>query len=441
LIVSVDCGISDGQAVAAARDAGLDVIVTDHHHVDPHALPPARARVHPRLPGSTHPWGDPCGALVAFKLGWHFARRWYGSERLPEGVRRTMLDLLGLAALATVADVVPLQDENRVVASCGLRRLPHSALTGVRALLEAAGLREKRVDAFHVGFVLGPRLNACGRLGSAGKAARLLTLADEEEARSIAEGLCQDNEQRRETEKAVLAEAEQMVRQGGEDQPDRRGIVVAGEDWHPGVAGLVASRLAERYARPAVVLCCENGKARGSARSVDGVPIHEAMRSCAPHLERWGGHAMAAGVTLSREAIPDFRESFVAEMNKKLSPEDLTGVVDVEAECALEEIDVPTCRALARIGPFGCGNPEPLFCVRDVRVEQPPKRMGQDGAHLGLQLRSGNAAPRRAVGFGLGPCAEQLSVGTRLDAVFAPRLSHWNGQMRAELHLQDLRTA
>ena len=444
VICSVDCGITAVEPVRRARAAGAELIVTDHHAFDPEDLPDATL-LHPRLPGSRYPWGELCGAGVALKLAWAVARRHsgVGGGRVPEAHRRLLLDLVALAGLATVADVVPLVDENRVLAAFGMGHARRTRIPGLHALIEAADIADETLDAFHAGFVLGPRLNAGGRMGSAERAVELLTVAGDEAARNIARELCEENEKRRATERQILDEAAALVEREGYDAPDSRAIVVGGEGWHPGVVGIVASRLVERYARPAVVLALRDGEAQGSARSVEDVHIHEALGACDEHLRAWGGHAMAAGMRLPRERLDAFRRDLVAHVNARLGPEDLKRLVKVDAECALREITSGLCRQIERLAPFGEGNPEPRLCLRGVTVDQPPQRVGKRGAHLQMLLRDGERRVR-AVGFDMGELADRCPAGARLDVVAAPKLSRYGAAAdapRPELHLKDLRPA
>jgi len=440
LIVSVDCGITACEPAAAAGAAGADLIITDHHQFDGANLPDAYALVHPRLPGSEYPFGELCGAGVAFKLAWHTARVHCGSDRLPAATRDLMLELLSFAALGTVADVMPLVDENRVLVTFGLGRIKQTRFEGLAALIKASGLDEERIDAYHVGFVLGPRLNACGRMGHAAEAVELLTTAGGADARRIAEFLSEQNEDRRNTERRILAEAIEQVEQQGYDAPDRRALVVAGRGWHPGVVGIVASRLVERYHRPTVVLCIDEQKqlAQGSARSVEGVSIHEGLQTCAQHLQTFGGHDMAAGLKLSADKLDTFREALVAWGNQCLEADELRATYKLDAACGVDDITLDLTEQLDRLKPFGPGNRRPLLRVGPSQVPAPAQRMGQTGQHLRLTL-TGQRARLKAVGFGMGDHADALRPGGTVEVVAEPHINEWRGRRSAELHLRDLR--
>ncbi len=445
LIVSVDCGITAVEPVRVAKQLGLDLIITDHHEFDPHNLPDAHTIVHPRFtshassPQPAYPFGDLCGAGVAFKLAWQVAKVHCGCDRLPDRYKALLIDLLSLAALGTVADVVPLVDENRVLTRFGLGRVKQTRFAGLNALIDVARLRDKKIDSYHVGFVLGPRLNACGRMGHAQRAVHLLTDASPDEARRIAAFLNSENERRRATERTIFAEARQMVTDDGCDRADRRAIVVGKAGWHPGVLGVVASRLAEAYGRPAVVLNFEGGVAHGSARSVVGVSIHEALAHCGEPLDSFGGHAMAAGLRLGIDRVDALRDALVGFVNDKLAVADLVGAIEIDAVCRLDELSLQLFEQVQALAPFGRANPTPVLCVRGVTLAGPPRRIGAAGQHLRLDLRQGGHS-MQAVAFGMGDLADDLAAGAELDVVFEPKVSTWQGLRRAELHVKDLRS-
>ena len=446
LVVSVDCGITAVDVAAHAKTLGLELIITDHHEFDLENLPDAVALVHPELPvhppsATHHPPSPLCGAGVAFKVAWQTARAYHNTDSLPESLKRLLLDLLGFAALGTVADVVPLVGENRVITVHGLSRIKDTGFVGLNALIDAAELRTQKVDAYHVGFVLGPRLNACGRMGHAKEAVKLLTDAEEAEARRLAEFLTQENERRRATEKRIADQAKAMVLERGDDADDRRAIVLAHEDWHPGVIGIVASRLVEAFHRPTVLLGIDTQKnlAKGSGRSVDGVDLHAAMSACAEHCTKFGGHAMAAGLSMPPENIDAYRAALVAEVNTRLTPEELCPEVKIDAEVSLAECELGLFREVERLAPFGCQNPKPRLLIRGAITARPGQRMGREGKHLNVSLRDEHGRGLRAVGFGMGDWAEELPAGVKVDAVFEPKTNTWRGVTSPELHLVDVR--
>ncbi|MCC7408899.1 MAG: hypothetical protein IT442_12560, partial [Phycisphaeraceae bacterium] len=279
-------------------------------------------------------------------------------------------------------------------------------------------------------------------------ALKLLTEAGPDEGLRIAEFLCKENDRRRKVEQEVFQEARQMVVDQGFDQPDCRAIVLGKENWHPGVMGIVASRLVDAFSRPTVMLSLDNGKAHGSCRSVDGVPMHEVLASCTEHLESHGGHAMAAGLRLMTQNIDAFRHAMVQRVNQILAPDDLARPLHLALSCRLEDLDVATVGQIARLAPFGRGNPAPIFCLTDVRVAQPPQRVGVAGRHMRLLLRSdagdavspgGGGRQCWAVGFNQGHRADDWAVGQQVDAAVEAKVSTYMGRPGVDLHVQDLR--
>lgn len=440
LILSVDCGITATGPAAAARDRNIDLIITDHHEVSAE-LPGAFALVHPRLPGSAYPWGELCGAGVAYKLAWQIARTFCGSDRVTEIFKKLLVDLLPLAALGTIADVVPLVDENRTIAMFGLGRIKQTPLVGLNALIDAARLRDEKIDSYHVGFVLGPRLNACGRMGHAKEAVRLLTDAPPDEAKQIAEFLTTQNDQRRATERRIFEQAREMVAELGFDHPDVRAIVLGHDEWHPGVVGIVCSRLVEAFGRPTVLVNTANGHAHGSARSIDGFNIHHALTTCSCHLEKFGGHAMAAGLTLATENLPAFREAMIGYAREQLKPADLVAVLEVDAAATLETLNLATVEQLRKLAPFGRANPEPVVLIEGVTVAQAARPLGSTGAHLSMLVRSQGGVMVRCIGWKMAEFLPRLGAGVRLDLAATPTINRWNGRSTVELTIRDLRWA
>ncbi|MFI4859821.1 MAG: DHH family phosphoesterase [Phycisphaerales bacterium JB063] len=469
LVVSVDCGITATGPASVAREMGIDLIITDHHQFDADDLPEAHTLVHPGLANEDlrlkiSDCGNEaapienlkseivnehlCGAGVAYKLAWQFAREFSGcaatqtkpAGKLPDEFRGLLMDLLALAALGTVADVVPLVGENRIITCFGLSRIKKTGIAGLNALIEASNLAGEKIDSYHVGFVLGPRLNACGRMGHAREAVELLTTAQGERAKDLAEELHHTNEQRRATEKRIVDAAVEQVTQQGYDAADHRAIVVAGEGWHPGVVGIVASRLVDRFHRPAVVLGIDpqTGEAKGSARSVDGVSIHAALSACSGHLMKFGGHAMAAGLTMEADKLDAFRGALVTEVNTMLRAEDLCGSVRIDAAVGLTQCDVALFEDVQRLAPFGRSNPKPRLIAERVTLARAAQRMGAAGKHLSLQLRQGGASIR-AVAWNRGDLADDLPAGVSVDVVFQPSINTWQGRRSAELSVVDLR--
>ena len=443
LIVTVDCGITARREASLARERNIDLIVTDHHEppADGAGLPDAAAIVHPRVPGpggATYPFGELCGAGVAYKLAWRLLTLAHGSDRLPEDQRAALLDLLALAGLATIADVVPLVDENRVIARFGLSRVKSAAIVGLGALVEASGLAKKSVGSEEAGFALGPRLNACGRMGHAREALELFLTDSPERAAEIAGRLDRANTRRRAVEAEILEQADEMARAAGMTGPDRRAIVLAREGWSPGVVGIVCSRLVGRYSRPTLLLERAGDVCRGSGRSVDGFDLHGALSSLSDRLESFGGHEMAAGLAVRADAFEGFAEAFVDRANALTDETMLTPSIAIDCEAALDELTADSVRQIERLGPFGRANPAPTLLLRGVGMEGRPETMGARGKHLAVRVRQG---PRvaRLVGWGWGERVERLATGSRLDVVLRPRLNEWNGRVSVEGEIRDLR--
>lgn len=445
LVVSVDCGITAHAAAHAARDAGLELIITDHHNFDrdEHAnpiLPPAVTIVHPRLraaSGIAYPCEDLCGAGVAFKLAWRLASMHHDSERVDEATRTVLLDLLALAGLATIADIVPLIDENRVIARFGLERIRSTGLLGLRALLEASNLLGENITATEAGFILGPRLNACGRMGHAREAIELLTTADPRRAGDIARQLNTQNQQRRDTERRIFEQACGLAEDAG--MTDRhRAIILADPEWHPGVVGIVCSRLVARYARPTILMQRADGICKGSGRSIDGFNLHAALHGCAHHLSTFGGHDMAAGLSLTPDALDRFTEEFLALAAQQITDDMLVPSLRIDAEARIEELDLTAARALANLGPFGRANPDPVIALRGVRLLGRPEPLGKDGKHL--RLRVGDARHALIIkAWNYAEHADSLHAGATIDAALRLEVNTFRGSTNAEGTLADVR--
>jgi single-stranded-DNA-specific exonuclease len=437
VLVTVDCGISGDEQVARAGELGLDVIITDHHEVDPDHLPPALAIVNPKLPGSPYPFRDLAGAGVALKLAWAIGQRLSTADRVSDAFREFLVSATGLAALGTIADVVPLVGENHVLARFGLRALAASEQPGLAALREVGRLEGKSIDAHHIGFVIGPRLNAAGRLGHAREAVELLTTAGPDAARTIAQELDRQNRRRQDLEKRIRDEAEEQIARGFSPERDAA-IVLVGEGWHAGVIGIVASRLVETHHRPTILIGTDQGRVQGSGRSIRGFHLFNALVACRSHLTNFGGHAMAAGLRLSESSVEPFREAFLAHAAETLTADDLTPRLAVDAEVGPAEFDLPTARLLDGLSPFGAGNPRPLFAARRVRLASAPRRIGRQGNHLAMHVTEAGRA-RRAVGWGMGELADPLGRAGSCGIAFTCRVSDYNPrQPEVELHLKDL---
>ena len=441
LVVTVDCGITAIDEAKVARELGVDLIVTDHHTPpkDRDECPDAHSVVHPGLPWARAPFADLCGAGVAYKLAWRLATMHCGSDRVHDELRGLLLDLLGLAAMGAVADVVPLVDENRVITRWGLGRVKHSPFVGVRALVEASGLGGEDIDTEKVGFRLAPQLNACGRMGHAREALELMLTDDEDRARVIAAELVKVNRHRQETERAIVRQACDLAEAAGMTGDDRRAIVLAHPDWHPGVVGIVCSRLVDRYCRPTILMQDQGDICTGSGRSIDGYDLHAGLVSCAEMLDKFGGHPMAAGLKIKPERVDAFAETFTEHVNTHLEPDDLVRTVKYDCEAALEDFERGQVERLEGLAPFGRDNPRVQVRLKGVRLNGTPRTMGQKARHLSMELiDAGGGRGIRAVAWGWGEHLERIPSGAQTEAIVTPKLNHWKGRTSVEAEIQDL---
>jgi single-stranded-DNA-specific exonuclease len=442
LIVSVDCGITAIQEAQIARSRGVEMIVTDHHewHVDGEGkplLPECLSIVHPRLGGEpAYPNPYLSGAGVAFKLAWAIGQSAGGQQRVSESFRNFLIEATALAALGTIADVVPLMGENRALAAYGLAGLRESKLTGLRALIEIASLNGKKLDSYHVGFLLAPRLNACGRLGHAALAVEMLTTATEDRAREIALYLDEQNRARQELEKKILREALDQIEANRWADAPHRALVLAGEGWHAGVIGIVAARLVDRFRRPAVMISLTNGQGQGSARSIAGFHMSKALENCREFLLAWGGHEMAAGLRIESGRVGEFRAAMDQAAQKIVTDEMLVPQLRVECVADLGQMTEALVTEMRRLGPFGHGNPRPVLCLREVCVAGVPRRVGKTGEHLQIIVKQGDRSIR-CIGFGCGELFDRLGPGTKVDLAVEPSLNEFNGRRSVELEIKD----
>jgi len=477
LIVSVDCGITAVGPANVARDRGVDLIITDHHewheraapltarqtHHEP-ILPACYALVHPRLPtkaqgtrakdengctassfmphpsSSSYPNPYLCGAGIAFKLAWGVGLAISGGNRVNAEFRNFLMEATALAALGTIADVVPLVGENRVLAHFGLVGLKSSRLPGIRALIRSAGLDGQNIDCYHAGFLLAPRLNACGRMGHANLAVQLLTDADQAKAASIASYLEQQNRARQAMERKILDSAVEQIHQLGYKRDENRAIVLGSEGWHAGVIGIVASRIVDRFHRPTIMVALNNGLGQGSGRSISGFHLARALESCEQYLEAYGGHEMAAGLKIRTEKFQAFRQAFVDHANASLDPHLLVPELRIDAEAELVHMNQALVSELARLGPFGHANPRPLLCCRGLTLAGPPRRVGRSGDHLQLFVRQADTY-MKCIAFGAGELFDKLRAGMRIDLAVEPQLNEFNGRVSVELAVKDIQIA
>ncbi|MCP3914201.1 MAG: single-stranded-DNA-specific exonuclease RecJ [bacterium] len=440
VVISVDNGTSAAETIGELKALGVDTIVTDHHEPPQGALPDAVAIVNPKLVDSTYPFRELCGGAVAFKLAWGLCQEISGATRVRNDLRDFLIEAMGYVAIATVCDVVPLVDENRILARFGLRALEQRPSPGVRALLHVSGLGGCKLGAEDVGFQIGPRLNASGRLATAARAVDVLLAKDDDRAGELATALDEMNQERRRIERELLTEAEQQA-EAYADAERWPVLVVAGQGWHQGVVGIVAARLVDRAHRPALVIGLDGEEGRGSARSVAGFSVLEAMHGGAEHMQRYGGHAAAAGCEVRAEAIDDLREAVCAKARELLGDGGYARpelVIDTELELPL--LDAVLMRQIDRLEPFGEQNEKPILLSRDVRLDEAPRVIGATGAHLLLRLRRGERV-LKALAFGMAARVDELALGAPLDVVYTPRWNTFRGETNLELVLHDFRAS
>lgn len=441
LLVTIDCGITSVDEVAHATARGIDVIVTDHHNLRPDGEIPAQAIVvHPRSPDAPAPFDGLCGAGVAFKVAWACAEALCGSTNLPAVLRQALIEAAPLAALGTVADMVPLIDENRYIARWGLAAMTQTSLPGLKALIEEAKIdQSKVVDSLDAGFRLAPRINACGRLEDPQQALRLLLTDSQDEATTLAATLSQLNDRRRRDQKVIEEAAVARVIDDGHDRDDQKIIVLADEAWNRGIVGIACTRLVERFHRPVILMQEIEGKLVGSARSIPGFSIYEALAACSDHLTTFGGHEAAAGLSLEVAALPDFQEAIARYASAKISPEDMVPTITIDATIDSQEITVDTFTALDRLRPHGKGNARPVLHVQSMTIKE-TKAMGAHGAHLSLKFQPlGSTKWIRGVWWREGESASEWKAGGMVDVVFRPSVNSWRGSTTAELDIQDIR--
>ena len=424
LVITCDCGITAVESVREARAAGIEVIVTDHH-LPGDELPPASAVLDPRRVDCASADKDLCGTGVAFKLAQALVPALGVSPHLP-------LHFLDFVALATVADVVPLTGENRILVRHGLKMLADSRWIGLRALVEAAGLSGRPIKAGHVGFILAPRLNAAGRIGDARDGLRLLLSDEPDEAAALARELETLNARRQELDQRILDEAVELAERVL--RPDDRALVLAADAWHPGVIGIVASRLVERYGRPTFLIGWEGDAGRGSGRSIAGFDLHAALQRVGHHLEKYGGHRMAAGLTIRRERYDAFRVAFLDVAAQLLGPEDLVPAQRVDLELPLGLVSDELEKLIRYLEPCGPGNPAPVFGVRHARAVG-ARRVGTNHLRFTLDDESG-ALP--AIAFQWADAIPDHWLADRLDVAFRLERDEWQGRVTLQARVASL---
>lgn len=427
LIITVDCGIRSVDVVRYANELGIDVVITDHHECGDE-LPPAVSIVNPHRPDCSYPFKELAGVGVAYKL----------MEAVTEkmGCRQLMDEVIEIAAVGTIADVVALKDENRILVKHGLEAMSKTKNVGLAALLDICGLKDKVLNAYNIAFMVAPRMNAAGRIANADLCVELLLTGDKEKAYEIAEKLDAENRERQSIEGSILKNALEIIERDIDPDNDRI-IVIDAEDWHVGVIGIVASRIVERFHLPTALIARDGKTGKGSARSIAGFNLYEAMSKCGELFEKFGGHELAAGFSISCDNIEAFKEKIKAiacEMtgDKKPMPELL-----VDYRLSPKDITIKGARELRLLEPFGSGNPSPLFVYRGLQVLT-SKTVGSEGKHLSMLLYDG-ASEISCIGYNLGEINKSLKIGEKIDIVCCVEINNWNNIERIQLNIKDIK--
>lgn len=422
LIIAVDCGINAFEPVRHLKEKNIDVVIIDHHEPSAKGVPEAVAVINPKRVDCLYPFKGLASVGLVAKLIQAL------NGRFPE-------EHLDLIAIGTIADVAQLRGENRIFVKTGLPRISKTKNKGLLALMDVAGIKGKPFRPYFVGFILGPRINATGRMDSAHVSLDLLLCEDMERAYEIARSLETHNTQRQSLQKAVLQEAMALV-ESEINFKDHRIIVLHKEGWHKGVLGIVASRIVEKYYRPTIVLALEDGVAVGSGRSIEGFHLFEALTHCADHLETYGGHKMAAGLTVLGEKIENFRDMINDFARRTLESFDLVPSMELDGEISLSELTLDLVEIVESLAPFGEGNPAPVFCSRGLTVKIPAVIQGKDT--LKFWVTDGNVVVQ-AVGFGMGKYRDMVNLGNKIDAAYQLSIDDWNKDPIVTLKLKDIK--
>jgi len=434
LLIAVDCGITAFQQVEYAHSLGIDVVICDHHEPG-NEIPNAAAVLDALKPSCAYPFKYLCGCGVAFKLIQALAASEPIRSILGEDAPKRLLDYLQYVTLATTADIVPLVNENRVMVKLGLELINSIPVPGIRALIETSGLSLGRISSGQIVFVLAPRINAVGRLGDANRAVEMLASESYDRAVQIARVMEDENFQRRKIDEETFLQAQEIVEKYLEADNDSA-IVLHQEAWHPGVIGIVASRLVERYYRPTIMMTTVDGVAKGSARSISGFNIHEALKRCEDKLIQFGGHKYAAGLTVELDRLDEFRDAFKQVAAELLTEELLTPEIKIDAELQLSDLTPKFIRVLSQFSPFGPENMRPVFAARSVEVLGQPRIVGKN--HLRFKVRS-NTHVVDAIGFNLGHLLNRVRSGSKVDVVFSLDEGEFAGETVPQLKIRDVK--
>lgn len=442
LIVSVDCGIGSIGCAKLCRELGATLIITDHHQIGEH-LPDAEAIVHPRLPGTNYPFGELCGAGVAFKLAWALCQAKCGQKKVTPPMKRYLMQSLALAAIGTIADVVPLVDENRVIVNHGLKTLQREPRPGLWELMKRTQLDQvSELTTENVSFTLAPRLNAAGRLGQAPLGIELMTIEAGERAGMLAEYIDGLNATRDTLQRSVQLAAQKQAKEEFDIEGDPA-LVLNGVGWHAGVIGVVAGRLAEKYAKPVIIISMDNTgttDAVGSGRvGGTGVNLYEALCECENRLVRFGGHPAAGGITIREADIEAFRGDFGEAVARQWTDQGITPSIQIDAEAPLGQLNLHIMKQIETLAPFGAGNPRPILMGRGVELAEPAKKMGGGERHLSVRLKQGDRVIR-GVAFGASDWCDPLNeCDGPIEIAYRPVINEFRGYQSVEVHLVDWR--
>ena len=428
LLITCDCGINAFQPVDYANEHGVDIIITDHHIPDK-KLPNAYAVLNPKQKGCEYPFKGLCGCGVAFKLISALSEK--------SGIGQNVgLNYLDLVALATSADMVPILDENRVLVHGGLDQLEESKSPGIHQLLVQTGLVGESLNVGKLVFGLAPKINAAGRMGDANRTVELLTTSDKTRAEELASILVRENKRRQLIQEDIVNDAIRLVH-SQVDLENNKVVIIGSKGWHPGVVGIVASRIKDEFSRPAIVIAFDKeGIGKGSARSIPHLDLYEALSYAAKFLEGYGGHPMAAGLTVREDKFENFKSLFLRNVNKILTNDDLIPAISIDGEMALTDINSRFMRFLEKLGPFGPGNMRPKFVSRNLSISGQPRLMG-NGEHIRF-IVSQNGRNYPAVGFKLSSHYEDLIRGVPVDIAYVVEVNQWQGQSNIQLNVRDI---
>ncbi len=422
LMITVDCGISGIEEVEYANSLGIETIVTDHHEVGD-VLPNALAVVDNKRKDSTYPFRELAGVGVAFKLIQAIGIKLELKEE-------EYLKYLDIVAVGTISDIVPLVDENRVITKLGLKLIRQTKNIGLKSIINSSGY--SKIDSNTISFGVAPRINACGRMGKAEEALKLLLSKNLNEAQELTRKLNDHNRERQDIEKRIFEDAIKQIEE--KSLANNRTIVVAGQNWHHGVIGIVSSKITDMYFKPSILLCLEDGIGKGSGRSVPGFDLHEALTKCLDTIDKFGGHAMAVGITIKEDKIPEFKEEF-EKIAIDSHIEEIMPIINIDAKVNLSNINREMVESLKQLEPFGEGNKMPIFVFKNLRIDS--IRALSEGKHLKMTLKDNNTIIS-SIGFNIGKMAEDYKIGDRIDVVGVLEINSFNGVDNLQINIKDI---